>query len=373
MATTNNIDLIEEELNEEISNDDLFNITSWGADPSVRELITQYKEGDIEKPELQRKYVWTKKTASRFVESLLLGLPIPSIFLANQSDGRRLIIDGYQRIRTLSDFIEDGVWHGDDTEFRLSNSPIINRRWRNKKFSELNETDKRRLKQYTIHAIIFEQKQPHNDSGMFQVFERINTGSTPLNDQEIRNCVYQGELNTILIDLNKNNREWRVLFGNEKEDSRMRDVELILRFFAIFSTQVYDVDVKQISLKQLLNKCMSDHISPDDFTEHAQNLFSNTVHYIYDNLGSSAFYNLQNNLVKIRKKLNPTVFDSIMVATAIALSRNPNISVSDIKDKKMSLLRDTDYRESITQGTMTVEHIRTRISKALYYLYNMSL
>lgn len=120
-------DVIQEEVNEEYSNDDLFNINSWGADPSVRELIIQYKEGDIEKPELQRKYVWTKKAASRFIESLLLGLPVPSIFFANvETTGKRLIIDGYQRIRTLVDFISDGVWHGDDTVFRLYNT-----RWRN--------------------------------------------------------------------------------------------------------------------------------------------------------------------------------------------------------------------------------------------------
>ena len=77
------IEELVEEKDEQFSNDDLFNITSWGADPSVRELINQYEDGDIEKPELQRKYVWNKKAASRFIESLLLGLPVPSIFLAN--------------------------------------------------------------------------------------------------------------------------------------------------------------------------------------------------------------------------------------------------------------------------------------------------
>ena len=66
----NRYDLISEEQNEELSNDDLFNITSWGADPSVRELLMQYDEGDIEKPELQRKSLWKKKQASRFIESL---------------------------------------------------------------------------------------------------------------------------------------------------------------------------------------------------------------------------------------------------------------------------------------------------------------
>lgn len=82
------------------------------------------------------------------------------------------------------DFISEGVWHGDDSVFRLANSDIINVRWRGKTFKELSEVDKRRLKNYTIHAIIFEQKQPLNDSGMFQIFERINTGGMTLNDQE---------------------------------------------------------------------------------------------------------------------------------------------------------------------------------------------
>ena len=256
----NIIDVIEEEKNEEFSNDDLFNITSWGADPSVRELIMQYEEGDIEKPELQRKYVWTKKTASRFVESLLLGLPVPSIFLANNEvTGKRLIVDGYQRLRTLVDFISEGIWHGDDTVFRLVNSDIINVRWRGKTFKELSDVDKRRLKNYTIHAIIFEQKQPLNDSGMFQIFERINTGGMTLNDQEVRNCVYQGALNTLLFELNKNNA-WRKLYGLEKEDTRMKDLELILRFFALNKEDVYRSEQKSFTLKQLLNEEMAQNI-----------------------------------------------------------------------------------------------------------------
>src|SRR5690606_8836233 len=88
----------------ENSNDDLFNITSWGADMSFRELISMYDDDELLKPELQRKYVWDKPEASRFIESILLGLPIPSIFLANTPDNNKLIIDGYQRIMTVYDF-----------------------------------------------------------------------------------------------------------------------------------------------------------------------------------------------------------------------------------------------------------------------------
>lgn len=367
------IDLIEEEQNEEYSNDDLFNITSWGADPSVRELILQYKEGDIEKPELQRKYVWKKKDASRFIESLLLGLPVPSIFLANiESSGKRLIIDGYQRIRTLYDFIEEGVWHGDNSEFKLVNSNIINKRWRDKTFLELSENDKRRLKNYTIHAIVFEQKYPSNDSGLFQVFERINTSGTSLNEQEIRNCVYQGAMNSLLFEVNKHDN-WRALFGGP-EDSRMLDLELILRFYALNSENVYNSETKKISLKQTLNKLMQDNMyASDTFINEQKIEFYKTIDFVYSYFGEEAFFNLQNDLTKIRRRLYPTVFDSIMIATSIALKKGYRYNGEDLKLKRIELLKDSTYRDSITQGTMKVSNIRNRISLALQHLYGMKL
>lgn len=362
---------IPEEREQETSNDDLFNITSWGADPSVRELITQYQEGDIEKPELQRKYVWTKKAASRFIESLLLGLPVPSIFLANLESGKRLIIDGYQRIRTLVDFIDEGVWSGDETIFRLSNNEHINWRWRGKSYKELNEDDKRRLRNYSLHAIIFEQKHPQNDSGLYQVFERINTSGTPLNDQEIRNCVYQGNFNTLLFSLNEN-RQWRNLNAGPV-DSRMRDIELILRFFAMDTPAVYRSKESVITLKHLLNKFMSDHLSDNDASLNASGEhFCRVVSFIYDAYGEEAFFNLQNDLEKLRRRLYPTVFDSIMVATSIALEQGftPASNV-EMKERRLELLRDQDYRNSITQGTMRVENIKMRISRALSILYQI--
>mgnify|MGYP002512882202 FL=1 len=117
-----------EEIKDEVdsySDDSLYNITSFGTDLSFREIVTMYKEGDLEKPELQRKYVWTKNEASRFVDSILLGLPVPSIFLAKNKEGKRLIVDGYQRIMTIYDYME-GIFSGDNKVFKLSNSENIN-------------------------------------------------------------------------------------------------------------------------------------------------------------------------------------------------------------------------------------------------------
>ena len=109
--------LIEEET---FSDDALFNISSYGLDMSFREIINMYDDGDLEKPEMQRKYVWTRSEASRFIDSILLGLPVPSIFLAKTRDEKRLIVDGYQRIMTVYDYVKSGIFGGDGKPFSLS-------------------------------------------------------------------------------------------------------------------------------------------------------------------------------------------------------------------------------------------------------------
>jgi uncharacterized protein with ParB-like and HNH nuclease domain len=125
--------------NDSYTDDSLYNITSFGTDLSYREIVTMYKDGDLEKPELQRKYVWTKNEASRFIDSILLGLPVPSIFLAKTKEDKRLIVDGYQRIMTVYDYMEAGVFSGDGKVFKLSNSENIHRSWRGKTFAELSD------------------------------------------------------------------------------------------------------------------------------------------------------------------------------------------------------------------------------------------
>ena len=365
------IEQLRDEDMELASNDDLYNITSWGADMTLMDIIMSYQNNDIVKPELQRKYVWDRKEASRFVESILLGLPVPSVFLANTIDYQKLIVDGYQRIMTIVDFY-NGIWTGDGRPFNLYNSEIINERWRNKTFKELTPEDQRRYRMYTIHAIIFEQKQPRNDSGLYQIFERINTSGKTLNSQEIRNCVYQGKMNALLFELNKI-EPWRLLYGDKNEDSRMRDIEFILRYFALSDPQIIFSEAKSITLKKVLNDYMARYIGGDDSVfEEKRNRFVNSINFIYEKFGQEAFYNLKSDLSTLRKKFYPTVFDSLMIATDIALVRGFRCAGS-LEERRIELLKDSDYRDSITQGTMQTEHIRTRIGKALNIIYQMKL
>jgi hypothetical protein len=363
---------IKEELEDAYSNDDIYNINSWGADLSFRELITMYEENELLKPELQRNYIWDKVEASRFIDSLLLGLPVPSIFLANTNDDRKLIIDGYQRIMTVYDFVS-GIWSGDGKIFNLSISEKINPRWRGKAFKELTPVEQRKIRSTTIHSIIFEQAMPKNDdTSLFQIFERINTGGRALKSQEIRNCVYQGELNRLLFSLNTD-QKWRALFGADI-DPRMRDMEFILRCFALNTDLVKNYPKGNISLKKLLNDFMGDKSNnTPEFIETASKTFKNVISYIHKNIGENAFFNIvSNDPKKIRKRFYPTIFDSLVVATSIALDvLGENIPEIELEEKRLELLQNENYKKYITQGTMQIESIHGRISMVLEKLYGL--
>lgn len=363
------IEEIQSEIDDDYSDDSLFNISSWGADLSFRELISMYEEDELVKPELQRKYVWDKVEASRFIESILLGLPVPSIFLA-QSGSQKLIVDGYQRIMTAYDYMR-GIFSADQKVFRLSNSEKINARWRNKAFSELSTDDQRKIKSTTIHAIIFEQKKPENDdTSLYQVFERINTSGRTLTPQEIRNCVYQGSFNTMLFEINEN-KTWRKLFGTEESDSRMRDLEYILRFFTMKTGDILDTESKQISLKKALNDFMKTHKedSPTDIQRFKEE-FDTTVQLVYDHIGKDAFRNYTRG--KFSKKFHPAIFDAIMVA--VFLLHKQGIPLDDVSEEKhIALLENPGFKEATSRRTTDIENIWKRIFLVGEMLFGVDL
>lgn len=354
-----NVEVISSEVEDYYSDDSLFNISSWGADLSFRELTSMYNDDELIKPELQRKYVWDKIEASRFVESILLGLPVPSIFLA-QAGSQKLIIDGYQRIMTVYDYMR-GVFSTDGKIFRLADSEKINKRWRKKAFSELSMDDQRKIKSTTIHAIIFEQKKPENDdTSLYQIFERINTGGRTLTSQEIRNCIYQGTFNALLFKLNEN-LNWRKLFGSKSPDSRMRDIEYILRFFVMKSAYISG-EGDRISLKKSLNMFMNANKDADEQNILSfQHEFEKTIQLVINNIGEDAFHNYMNG--KFSSKFHPAIYDAVMVATFMRASRETDIlPVSHERHK--DLFDNMDFKNAISVRTTNIENIRKRISMA---------
>lgn len=174
-----------------------YSISSYGADYDVRGLVQRIRDEDIIVPEFQRKYVWTQARASRFIESLLLGLPVPGIFLAIDPKTRQLlVIDGQQRLRSLRHFYDGMFPKGEGTvAFTLKgerNKPL-NPEFEGKAYADLEPRDRRDLDNAIIHATVIKQDKPEEEdsSSIYYIFERLNTGGVSLQPQEIRASIYQ--------------------------------------------------------------------------------------------------------------------------------------------------------------------------------------
>ena len=215
-----------------------FTITAYGADYPVDSIVKRIEANDIIVPRFnwedpgseivgfQREYVWPRKKADRFIESLLLGLPVPGIFLVKENSGRFLVLDGHQRLFSLHAYYQGII---DKEEYRLED---VQDRFRGKRYRDLDIEDRRRLDDSIIHATVIRQDEPSEDqSSIYMIFERLNTGGVNLQPQEIRVALYHGELVRVLRTLNEN-RSWRRLYG--KKSRRLKDMEMILRFFAFF-------------------------------------------------------------------------------------------------------------------------------------------
>jgi len=359
-----------DELEDDYSDDDLFRISSWGADLSFRELISRYDDNELVKPELQRNYVWDKSEASRFIDSILLGLPVPSIFLAKTGDEKLLIIDGYQRLMTVRDYVK-GIFSKDNSVFKLMRSEKIHERWRGKAFLELTGDEQRKIRNTTIHAIIFKQQHPANgDTSLFQVFERINSSGRTLLPQEIRNCVYQGPINTKLFELNKD-IYWRSLWGSENVDERMRDMEHILRFFALSSAGILSDDQApaKISLKKHLNKYM-DSVNNEDDSIRLGATFVSCIKFAFEHFGPGAFHNISpSERGRLVPSFSPTVFDSVMISIKVALEHNLMEIPENLEMRRVGLLNNREYQRLLSQETMRVSNIRRRVSEMYKALF----
>ena len=192
----------------------------------IESLLGQIENGTVhlrhisDRPRFQRRYVWSDDLASRLIESILMNVPIPPCYLAQNRDYRLDVIDGQQRMLSIYRFLNN--------EFRLRGLEVLEE-LNGKRSFEIPSDLRRKIETYTLRCVVVT-----NDSDpdiRFEVFERLNTNTMPLNAQELRNSIYRGTLNDLLGRL-VTNPMWLSILNRKQPDSRMRDEELILRFFA---------------------------------------------------------------------------------------------------------------------------------------------
>ena len=241
-----------------------YSIRTYSADFTLQVLCDKINDGEIIIPPFQRKNVWTITQASRLIESFLMGLPIPQIYLHLDKNEKLLVIDGKQRLEAIFNFFEH---KNSKKPFKLKginkNSPYFD-----KSFSEFSLEDQRKLKRLVLRAIITEQISPSNDNtSIYHIFERLNTGGTELKEQEIRNCVYHGKLNDLLNKLNED-KYWRLIYGVDQYNRNKKDVLYILRYMALY----HDGNKYKKPMKEFLSTFMSKHRNDSDNFLHDEKI-----------------------------------------------------------------------------------------------------
>lgn len=341
------------ELEDRQSSPPTYEIATYPADFTLEVLHIKWAAGEIYIPEFQRGFVWNQTQASKLIESFLVGLPVPPIFLyTERRTERSMVVDGQQRLRSIFCFLEGYFGAEDDrskrTVFRLKglndDSPYFNLTYED--LQQDMPGVALRLKNSVLRAFIIRQLDPADDTSVFHIFERLNTGGTFLHNQEVRNAVCSGPFNSLLHELNKD-QNWRDILGKPKKDTRMRDVELILRFFALrHAADRYSKPMKDFMSKYLRTHAQS---SPEQIEGYRRE-FLQVAAAVRSHLGAKPFH--------LYAGFNSSAFD----AAFCALSKNIEAIPDDLAERWKTLSVSRELEELVRGGTTDVEQVQDRLS-----------
>ncbi len=336
-----NVELMLENEYEEDEVSVTYDIATYPSDFTLSGINDMWENHDIVIPDFQREFVWTIRQSSLLIESFLLGLPVPPVFFYIDETSKSLVIDGQQRILSIIFFFQ-GYFGSENTQgrhqvFRLKylgdESP-----YKNKSFTELDDADQRKLKQTVLRAINVRQLSPDGENTcIYHIFERLNTGGTPLKPQEIRNCVFRGPIVKYLRKLNKN-KDWRAILGKKHLDKHQKDVELLLRVCAL-SNNVGDYEKP---MKAFLNRWMAGNRNADSNWMHLfKDRFEKVTQIIISELGEKPFH--------LRGPLNSSALDSVF-SILLNVEKLP-INLSERWDQLCSNEQFIYYTSTSTQDT----------------------
>lgn len=353
-------DLLPEEVGEvEEAESEAAPISYSGTDFDAEGLVRRLQRGDLVIPNFghsdddslelapyQRGFVWRKTQMDRFIESLLLGYPIPGIMLVEQADKRYLVLDGQQRLKTLEAF-HRGI-HANKV-FSLLN---VADEYKGLTYDTLTSAQRRMLNNTFIQAtIVRSDGSPRSLESVYQIFERLNSGGTQLTAHEIRIALYSGELVKFLATLN-DEKGWRSLYG--PPSLRLRDQELILRILALYSRgREYTAP-----MKKFLNKFIGDH-------RHLQNLPSEQL----SDLFQSATLALSEGgareaLRRQGQRVNSALLEAVVIACMQRIADGSDVTPDVIARSLGRVVNDPELSRATYAGTSHEENVRLRLSSA---------
>ncbi len=323
---------------------------------SCADLFRMHQQGILEiQPDFQRDIVWKGADQTRFIDSLIKQLPIPSMcFALDHKDQRWMVIDGLQRIATIVRFLE-----GDDWKLSILDdvdSGIIGKSAAAiKNAKDALHRYYTRVENLSIPITVLRcefKKQTHLDY-LFTIFHRLNTGGMKLNNQEIRNCIYGGPFNTLLRELDQYAPWRRINKMKSGQSYRFTKQEIMLRFFAFCSRR----SEYQGHLAKFLNGYMHDNQFPDeDWIQERRELLSETAQYI----GHAIFAG------NVPPKLSITVLEALLVGVGVNLERGSLVANNRAKLRYRKLVSHDDFsdvalREGLSKKLRVIERLETAI------------
>jgi hypothetical protein len=314
-----------------------------------------YVNGKLEiQPDFQREFVWKQDDQSRFIDSLVKQLPIPSMcFSLDYKTQRWKVIDGLQRMSSIIRFLGKDQW-------RLSDLPDIHPKLRSTKNTELREGTEEQQRLYSlvedvsipVTVIRCDYTQRNHMLYLFTIFHRLNSGGVRLTNQEIRNCIYSGPFNNALKEFDNKNGDWKAvkkrIWGSM---DRFRSVEVLLRVLAFSEERrIYDGN-----LSRFLNGYMHRiSIGTDNAGEDLVLRLSEVVAIARRALGQ-----------EVRKKLPLVLVEALLVAVFENLDSLKSKSLTDLQVSYNTMIDNVSFRESARYAVSGVDNVRTRLNVAI--------
>jgi hypothetical protein len=290
----------------------------------------------------QRSFVWNRPQMDRFIESLLLGYPVPGIFLIRQKDLRYLVLDGQQRLRTLRDFFA-GKHEG--TDFVLDNVAVA---FKGLTYESLPEHLRRQLEDTFFQAtIVTTDGSSGSLDAIYQIFERVNSGGTQLTPHEIRVALFAGKYIDFLETLNRTTA-WRTLYG--PKSPRLRDQELVLRILAMRARSNH----YSRPLKSFLNDYVGAHRQLEGINQARVKREFETAAGLLVEAGGRKF-------VRPESQLNAALTEGIMVGLLRRLASTASPSLVRLKRALSRLSSNEELIEVTTRATADEETVKRRL------------
>jgi len=324
------------------------------SDPPISALYSRYQAGDlILDPIFQRRKVWDETRSSRLIESLILEVPLPVFYLAEGPDGKEEVIDGQQRLNAFFQFLEN--------KYPLRGLKAI-RELNGKHFRDLDRPAQKLVRDSSIRTIVF--KKESDENLRFEIFERLNTGAVPLNSQELRNCIYRGPYNRLLISLSED-PDYRAIMRLKGPERRMLDVEYVLRFAAFHHATYlkYRPPITQFLNADMLNH---QHLTEQDQVK-LRAAFKNAVMLVRSLLGENAFrrfYRGSEGAPDGRwepRKFNASLYDILMVLFADQDKNRVMANLDAIRESLIVLMTENQaFIDAIELSTSSTKMVTTR-------------